>query len=263
MTCSEVREYLFAFLDNELDAPLSIELQRHVDRCHDCAHELEIERTIDHALASSMERDATEPTFDEEVLIQTMKAGCTPPRAGVSRRMLLAASLAAMIVIVPAVYVSWWSNGHSSSSRLADWLVSDLEHFLEDGGHVQIASDERVAVAHWLGGNSNLPVSLPKGLGAQFKLLGGRKCTIDGETAAFAAYDANGVPASLVVLSSEEGILTGLKRVDRAGQTYWIDHYKGHTVVARRRGPLVYAAVSRLPEEQLFLLLTDSLYEGH
>ncbi len=263
MTCSEVREYLFAFLGNELDAPLSIELQRHVDRCHDCAHELEIERTIDRALANSMERDAGEPAFDEEALIQAMKEGGAPARAGVSRRLLLAASLAAMIVIVPAVYVSWWSNGRSSPSWLTDRLVSDLEHFLEEGGHVQIASDERVAVALWLSSNSNLPVSLPRALTAQFKLLGGRKCKIDGEPAAFAAYDANGVPASLVVVSSQEGILAGMKRVDRAGQTYWVDYYQGHTVVACRRRSLVYAAVSRLPEEQLYLLLTDPSYEGN
>ena len=44
MNCTEIREYLFAFLDNELDAHLSIELQHHLDHCPACAQQAEIER---------------------------------------------------------------------------------------------------------------------------------------------------------------------------------------------------------------------------
>ena len=42
MRCGEIREYIFAFLDNELDAPLSIEFQHHIDHCAVCAREVEI-----------------------------------------------------------------------------------------------------------------------------------------------------------------------------------------------------------------------------
>ena len=54
MTCRETREHLFAFLDNELDAPLSIELQRHLERCPECAREAEIERTVGKKLADRL-----------------------------------------------------------------------------------------------------------------------------------------------------------------------------------------------------------------
>lgn len=50
MICNETREYLFAFLDNELDAHLSIEVQRHLDHCPDCAQQADIEREIAEAL---------------------------------------------------------------------------------------------------------------------------------------------------------------------------------------------------------------------
>ena len=46
MTCREIRDYLFAFLDNELEASLSVELQRHLERCPQCAHDAETERTV-------------------------------------------------------------------------------------------------------------------------------------------------------------------------------------------------------------------------
>ncbi len=50
MSCTEIREYLFAFLDNELDVHLSIEVKRHLDHCPDCAQRAEIEREIAEAL---------------------------------------------------------------------------------------------------------------------------------------------------------------------------------------------------------------------
>ena len=59
MNCGEAREYLFAFLDSELDASLSIELQRHLERCPDCAREAEIERTIRRHLGSALEARAS------------------------------------------------------------------------------------------------------------------------------------------------------------------------------------------------------------
>ncbi|MFQ5807197.1 MAG: anti-sigma factor family protein, partial [Phycisphaerae bacterium] len=64
MTCGEAREYLFAFLDNEVDAPLSIELQRHLDGCPHCAREAEIERTIRKRLSGRIEAAADDlPRF--------------------------------------------------------------------------------------------------------------------------------------------------------------------------------------------------------
>jgi len=40
MNCRELREYLFAFLDNELDAASSIEVQEHLEHCPLCARDL-------------------------------------------------------------------------------------------------------------------------------------------------------------------------------------------------------------------------------
>ena len=65
MTCRQTREFLFAFLDNELDAPRSIDLQLHLDGCPDCAREAEIERATKTHLAGSLEQtDRPVPAFD-------------------------------------------------------------------------------------------------------------------------------------------------------------------------------------------------------
>ena len=46
MTCEEVIEHLFAFLDRELDADLSGRIEEHLERCRDCFTRAEFERRL-------------------------------------------------------------------------------------------------------------------------------------------------------------------------------------------------------------------------
>jgi anti-sigma factor RsiW len=254
MTCGEVREILFAFLDSELDAALSIELQRHLERCPDCAREAEIERTIRRHLVRTLESSASTPAFDEPALRDLL------PRARARRvRLRRRAPLAAALAVALAVSLSAWfvlrSASSSANSRpLAELLAHDFEHFLEEGRPVQLASDDRQAVSGWLRAQTGLAVALPNMSGAHCKLIGGRKCKLAGRTAAFALYELHGEPASLVLVANDDPSAAE-KDGTRAGQTHWIDRCKGYTVVATVSRDRVLAAVSRLPEEQLLPLL--------
>ncbi len=67
MICAEAREYLFAFLDNELDAALSMQVQRHLERCPECAREAEIERTIGKQLTTTLQAGADAPSEKDVV----------------------------------------------------------------------------------------------------------------------------------------------------------------------------------------------------
>ncbi len=73
MICSEVREYLFAFLDNELDAQLSIALQLHLEHCPICAREVEIERTIREQLVCVLEAQCPEKQLDMQVCLASCR----------------------------------------------------------------------------------------------------------------------------------------------------------------------------------------------
>ena len=252
MRCGEVREYLFAYLDNELDVPLSIEFQRHLEHCHKCARDVEIEWAIKRHLGHALETAGSslplgEPAFREAVEeVVTRRSGVLK----LFRRFALRTAAAAAVVFAVGIGIWLAGPGKTTDARhngFADLVVSDFEHFLEKGQPLQIASVDRVAVADWLRDRTNLDVILPESTDGQCKLLGGRKCTIDGRIAAFAAYDVDGMPASLVVMEAERGALDGMEQVNRRGQTHWLERCKGHTIGARRRDRLVAGAVSNLP----------------
>lgn len=284
MSCSEIHEYLFAFLDNELDAPLSIELQRHLERCHGCAREAEIERAIRRQLGCALQPDSAELQLDEETLRQTVEqvttSGTDAPialapqhgteavtarrlkpartRAGLYPRLAIAVGIAAALVMAPVLWFAFY--GESSGDphdRLADLFVADFEHFLDEGQPLQIKSSDRRSVAKWLGRKTALAVVLPVATDPRCKLMGGRKCKIQGRPAAFVVYEMDGVPASLVVVTGSRGELDGMERVVHKGQTHWVGRRKGHTVMACVRDQLVYAAVSTLPADKLRCLMAN------
>jgi len=43
LNCEQVLEHLFAYLDNALDAPLSAEIERHLEACRGCLSRAEFE----------------------------------------------------------------------------------------------------------------------------------------------------------------------------------------------------------------------------
>ena len=267
MNCSETRDYLFAFLDNELDAPLSMELQRHLDRCPECAREAEIERSVGRRLGAALGVDRAEMVGLDGSVRRVMRMdGDEDATVGVVGRPPSWRYATAAVVLLAVGAASWHFVVRGSSAgapdRFADQVVSDLEHFLEKGKPLQFASADPEAVASWFLEATSFPVTLPQTASCSYELLGGRKCKIDGRLAAFAMYDANGTPASLVVVAETEAMLDGMTHVRRADGSHWVERCKGHTVVARRRGSLVYAAASTLSEKDLLCLITETIHEG-
>ncbi len=260
MTCSEVREILFAFLDNELDAALSIEVQRHVEHCPLCAREMEIERNVGKRLAAALDRGAGEvPVVDDPVrlpeTVYSDDSAARPAVRAVWTRIGFAVAAAAVLAIVTWFFVApgRLAEDHPALARL---LVQDFDHFISEGRPLQVASADRAEVTDWLRDRTGLSVSLPA-TGGRCKLIGGRKCKLNGRPAAFACYEMNGAAASLVALAGTPEDVRGMERVASDGRTYWQDRCGGHSVVAVERDGLIYAAVSRSDLDGLKHLLAE------
>ncbi len=265
MMCSEIREYLYAFLDSELDAPLSIEVQRHIERCHDCAREAETERAIRQHLARAIEAESTDKVVSDAALERAVRRATGRARwlTASSRRARLLTGIAAALVLVPLIGFAWRSGwGRHPDAPFATVLVADFEHFVSTGQTVQLNSDDPQTVSDWLRSKTQLPVTLATAAGRGCKLVGGRKCEIGGQPAAFAVYEMKGQPISLVAVPSRVADFAGLRRVERDGHSYWVDRCQGHTVVASPRGELVYACVSKLDEKKLLHLMSEAVHGG-
>jgi anti-sigma factor RsiW len=262
MICSESREYLFAFLDNELDTALSIEFQHHLERCADCAREVEIERAVRGSLGRRLLEVPADFSFDESNLAMALEASSRVERGRgrTNRKRLLATGVAAVLLlggIVISVKSPEIASTHSDA-RTADLLVADFDHFLKKGQPLQIRSQDPNAVSAWFGEQVKFEVLLPKESGGHCLLIGGRKCRIGGREAAFTMYKMEETPVSLVIVAAHPDDSDGMTLVSSGGRNHWVDRCQGHTIVAQRRGDLLYAAISTLPVSQLLHLLESN-----
>lgn len=258
MTCSETREFMFAFLDNEVDAPVSMDLQRHLDTCPQCAREVEVERAIRRQLTLRLESDHDIGACNEHAL-RTAISQVTSRRHKFlhSRRAVVLAGAAAAVI---GIGVGLWNtvktvDNELTSRQISELAVSDFEHFLEEGGVLQVESSDRDVVETWLYEKTALAVVLPVPVAPGWKLAGGRKCKFHGQPAAFAVFEVNGVPASLVAVSADLVSADSWNQAIRSGKSYMLDYCRGHTIVSYRHGGLLYSAVSTLPHEELSTLV--------
>jgi len=254
MTCGEARELLFAFLDSELDAALSVEVQRHLEHCPACAREAEVERAIRTRLGHVLVPEASD-TFDaEHVLFRIVTPQHPSTRRG--RRAAWQVGIAAGLLLVPLAWFAWWQREPPGRSEpFAELLAHDFEHFLNEGKPLQHASNDPESVGAWLAAQTELRVELPTMHGQHCRLIGGRKCTLAQRSAALALYEMAGEPASLLAFAGTEADLAGMEVVGAHGYRRWVDRRRGLTVVAAPRDGVVYAAVGRLPESELVSLL--------
>lgn len=268
MICTDAREYLFAFLDNELDAHLSIEVQRHLEHCPKCAQQAEIEREIGKHLTVELQGVSAAPPLDEaavESILALRPAAAFTARSVFSpRRVLQLSGLAASAALVLLVWSAWRDSTlvNRDEASLAELLVGDYEHFLETGGRVQLASADAGEVSTWLRGQTGLEVSIAAMSGHRCKLVGARKCTLSGRPAAFVLYDMAGTSVSLVATDAAVADLGTMKRAEGHGDEVWVDHCQGHTIVAKRQGKLVYAVVSTLPQNDLIHFIESVVHES-
>lgn len=260
MNCGETRECLFAFLENELDALLSIELQRHLDVCGLCAREAEIERTINDRLGRALTSgyEQVDLGMIRSVCVEKPVTESSGGRLGAGLRR--SPAIAAAAVLGVALGGVFWLVSQNAIPTIAgtnfgEFLVADYEHFLEENESVQLASRDPDEVADWLFMKTAVRMTLPTLDETEAALVGGRKCDIDGKPAAFVAYHIKGEPVSLVAVEASAVILDTMTEVRRYGSTHWLEYRRGFTIVARRRDALIYAAVSTLSERELLPLI--------
>jgi len=259
MTCSEARQYIFAFLDNELDSALSLEVQQHIEHCPLCARECEIENIVRRNLVHKLQKTDDVPAFDESALLRLLRseAAIQAPvfrRSPRSWRLAAAGTIAAALLFAASLFVAN-AVRKTQGVSLADTLVEDFDHFVTEAKPLQIVSANAKEVSDWLRDRTALAVNVPPVDPRTGSLMGGRKCKINGKPAAFIVYRIGKEMVSVVALRESDDVLAPMKRVERDGHTHWIDHCRGHTILACRRGELIYAVVSRLPEESLSLLM--------
>ncbi|HWZ42782.1 MAG TPA: anti-sigma factor [Candidatus Saccharimonadales bacterium] len=238
MQCLESSRIRDAYLDGEIDALHSVELEDHLATCADCRMNLESQRVLKGLLQNASLRFSAPVGLQDEILRSLTLA---PPESPVKeaiaadrrwlavpavRWRLAAAGLCAVLAGVFAMLL--WSRGHAEQ-RLAEQVVDNHIRSMMANHLADVPSSDQHSVKPWFNGKLSFSPNVADLAAKGFPLAGGRLDYMDNQNVAALVYRRRAhiinvfiYPASgdtSPVLTQRRGY--NLVHWDSGGMEYW------------------------------------------
>ena len=254
MDCTEARELLHGYLDNELDAGHAMQVARHLESCEPCA----AAHALDLQLRSVVRNNApryTAPAHLRAKILATIGGS----RHETRRRGWLATEwlrLGASFAF--AALLTWGITYHfvpSQEETLVGEVVAAHVRGVLTGRLTDVASSDRHAVKPWLSARLDFSPPVSDFSAAGFPLIGGRLDYLDGRPIAVLTYQFRNHVISVFVWPDRSGGEVETSKESR----------KGYNVTRWARAGLRYHVVSDLSAEQLnrFVTMLQAAAETH
>ncbi|MEM6959249.1 MAG: anti-sigma factor [Myxococcota bacterium] len=246
MNCERVEKHIGAYVDEELDAPMRIEFDDHLDGCESCRELLEFE-----LCSREMVREALQVKAPEG-LAERVSAGLAHESGvALSWRMVPAAAAAAMLIFGGA---AWQASRAADEQAALEDVVRVHESGLPADVRVDDASHGRVS--EFFRGRLAFPVRAAA-LDGHAKLVGARLSNVRDHQAAALYYDVNGRRVTVVV--TDRPVVEDAEEVQVGAQRLQYRELRGHRVPVRQEAGLSYAFTGDVDRETLLRLAASPL----
>ena len=202
MKCNEIRNHVQAYLDSELDAKTSQEIQLHLQSCAECAELFAHEEKFNERLSGGLRAGQFTPALWEK-----MESRLRPQRRNawffLHWKAVGIGSLAALLLAALVAGFIVFRSG-ASPFDLAMVVAKDHREFIEGKMKPEFTGALPAAIANQLddrldaGAFSTVPAI------GQFHSEGKRFCHLAGVPAAWVGGSCDGVPVSLIVFKQSE-----------------------------------------------------------
>ncbi|HUK14234.1 MAG TPA: anti-sigma factor [Thermoanaerobaculaceae bacterium] len=240
MTCAELRAVLATYLDGELDAPASAEVERHLAGCAACAALVAAERSLRAAFRDPALRYAAPPEL----------AGAIGPalrsRAGAGERRPLAwtrLAMAAALLIAAAIgsLATRLALAPSADRVLAADVLSSHLRSLAGDHLADVASSDQHTVKPWFAGRLDFSPTVTDLAAEGFPLAGGRLDVLAGHPVAALVYRRRLHVINLYTWPAPSG----------GGRAPEAESIRGYNLVRWAHGGMEFWAVSDLERQEL------------
>lgn len=218
MRCSEVRNLALAYIDSELDARASREIDLHIGACDGCRRIYETEQRfaekLNHALgdleatpdlwaaieAGILAMDRPENPAPEGV---TVPPKIRHPWFKLSGRLAFSAAASLVLVLALGAGTSWWLQAHEPLDLAAAMEHCHLAHAAEIADPAFTSAPGPADLASARGRLDTSAFEVRPGDPA-FTVSGSRLCELKGVPVAFVLAEHRSVPVSMIVMNDTE-----------------------------------------------------------
>lgn len=239
MDCQKFQEYLYPFLDGEIDEGLRLEMEQHIANCPMCSLELEKERKFGHVLKAHLIKEKAPFALREAVVEQLEKSKRKSSWRHVFVKQL-APSFALMVIIVAVVFNQRLNVGNTFPV-FSEAVENHLEYLRGIYPLEFQTSDMKEALA-WFRGKTDFAVTPPHIALDKVHLVGGRIVHLKDKKSAYfllekdgykiSAFYTNLHDASLPKASAQAGIKSlgmRLVKTERGYHTIYCFHKEDGT----------------------------------
>jgi anti-sigma factor RsiW len=236
MTCHDIHPLLHAYVDSELDLLPSLEVDRHLKACANCAamkRSLETLRsTIRNSDLAYRAPESLRARIRESVNVPSDE---TPPR----RSQPWVWQLLALGSIGFAIVTLMLQPVVTDRDRLADEAISDHVRSLMPGHLMDVASSDQHTVKPWFNGKIDFAPDIKDFATQGFPLIGGRLDYLNGQTVVALVYRRNQHTINVFVWPAKQSIAST------------VEERRGYSLINRDLNGLHYCIVSDLNGKEL------------
>jgi anti-sigma factor RsiW len=244
MSCHEMREFLDAYMDRELDVVTAVEFERHLEECSACRAICRQYQDLHDSVRARLPYFQSPPELEGKIQIQLRSDSRVRDRAiqkhpfPRSRAWALAAAIALLLIFSAALFRTL---GHSPASQLlADQVVSSHIRSLMANHLTDVVSSDQHTVKPWFSGKLDF-APVVKDLSSEgFSLVGGRLDYLNNRPVAALVYKRRQHIINLFLWPSSQS--------DSAPRSTTIN---GYNVVHGIQSHMAYWAVSDLNAGEL------------
>ena len=236
--CQVMSRIMHAYLDGELSAEETVDVQTHLDNCPECAVLYRNEKLFLDLVTASLST-AVAPRHLEQKIKMALKTSGTGERlrsAGIPALMM-----AVLILMVTAVF---FFSERKPVPALVNAAVNTHQEYLNENVPLDIASHDPIQVKLWFEKRTDFPVSLGQDPVKNLRLLGGRLIEMDGKKAVFLAYEMEKHRLSLVMTAAQGVDLFGSREFKVKESRFYQSNYHGFQTLSWAQEGLAYVFVS-------------------
>jgi anti-sigma factor RsiW len=238
MTCREAQSLVHAYVDRELDVVRTLEFERHLADCTECAQRIRAIRSLS-ARIKDLYLNPSE-SFQAAMLSKFRAPAPPKPRTFPMPRLLAIA--ASFIVLVTAAYFATrFVTAPSGNELLAAEVVSSHVRSLMANHLTDVPSTDQHTVKPWFAGRLDYSPVVKDLSSEGFNLIGGRLDYLDGRPVAALVFKTRQHYINLFCWPAENRPDSKIRQETR----------QGYNLVTWTRSQVIYWAVSDLNSEEL------------
>ena len=247
MNCKEIRRYLDAAVDLELEPGLMLEVDKHLSDCQDCRAVQTVKKDLKRELFEMSKVKA--PAHLREKITQAAS------RRLKTRRITLIA--AGPLAAAAAILLTFRLSANTPSLEPVAGVVEDVvaRHVRELP--MEIKGPDANRASSWFRGKVDFPVRAPALSLKKASFEGARLSHVRSHQAAHMAYMVDGHRVTLMIFNPRSVMFTGAKRVRVGNQEVLMARRNGFNVAIFMDGDMAYALSSDLPERRLLELVAE------